>query len=312
MKDIEKPKEKLISELNRLRGEIDSWKRVTRPTSETERFLSNVFASIQDGISVLDKDYTIISVNPTMEKWYRHAMPLVGKKCYEAYHSRNKACDICPTRETLKSGKASCKLVPMRGPGGKITGWFDLYAYPLRDSKTNEIQGVIEYVRDITDRKRAEEEMLRERDFSDKVINSLPGIFYLISEKGRFVRWNSNLEEVSGYSSSEVSKMDPTDFFSKEEKGIVADKIREIFTQGKSDVEANIITKAGQAISYHLTGLRLIVDGERYFVGVGIDISDRKRAEEALRLTQFSVDRNSDPVYWIAPDAQIKYVNDTA
>ncbi|MEE8359638.1 MAG: PAS domain S-box protein, partial [Candidatus Omnitrophota bacterium] len=126
------------------------------------------------------------------------------------------------------------------------------------------------------------------------------------------VRWNSNLEEVSGYSSSEVSKMDPTDFFSKEEKGIIADKIHEIFTQGKLDVEASIITKAGRAIPYHLTGLRLIVYDERYFVGVGIDIADRKKAEAALRLTQFSVNKTSDPVYWIAPDAQIKYVNDTA
>ncbi len=41
------------------------------------------------------------------------------------------------------------------------------------------------------------------------------------------------------------------------------------------------------------------------------DITDQKKTEESLRLTQYSVDHSSDAVFWILPDANIVYVNDT-
>ena len=93
---------------------------------ERERFLSSVFTSIQDGISILDTELNIIRVNPTMERWYPHAMPMMGKKCFEAYHSSGQPCESCPSIRTLASGQSAYELVPKRGPSGEITGWLDL------------------------------------------------------------------------------------------------------------------------------------------------------------------------------------------
>lgn len=121
-----------------------------------ERFLSNVFSSIQDGISILDKEMNIVQVNPTMERWYKHNMPLVGKKCYAAYHCRSEPCEVCPTQKTLKTGSPAYEIVPMTAEGGKIIGWISLYAFPHIDTATGELKGVIEYVRDITAQKQAE------------------------------------------------------------------------------------------------------------------------------------------------------------
>ena len=70
---------------------------------ESQKFLSSIFDSIQDGISILDRDLRIVRVNAIMEKWYAHRMPLVGKKCFEAYHGRMERCEICPTVEDRKS-----------------------------------------------------------------------------------------------------------------------------------------------------------------------------------------------------------------
>ena len=59
-------------------------------------------------------------------------------------------------------------------------------------------------VRDITERKRTEKALQQEKYFSDTVINSLPGVFYLLDEQGHFIRWNKNLEDVTGYSAKEL------------------------------------------------------------------------------------------------------------
>jgi len=133
--------------------DVTARKQVEDSLKKSELFLNSVFSSIQDGISVLDKDLNIVKVNTTMEFWYRHNMPLVGKKCYQAYHSRESHCEVCPTAQSLQTGKAAFEFVPKIGPEGKVVGWLDLYSFPMLDPSTGELTGVIEYVRDATDRK---------------------------------------------------------------------------------------------------------------------------------------------------------------
>ncbi|MHC4695523.1 MAG: PAS domain-containing sensor histidine kinase [Planctomycetota bacterium] len=137
--------------------DITDRKRAEEALRERESLLTDVFASIQDGISILDTQLNIVRVNRTMEQWYAHTMPVTGKKCYEAYHERSAPCEICPTRHTLETGQTSCEVIPKRGPGGKIVGWLDLYSFPFVDTATGQLKGVIEYVRDVTERKQAEE-----------------------------------------------------------------------------------------------------------------------------------------------------------
>ncbi len=165
-----------LVELQAVGRDITDRKGAEETLREKERFLHSVFASIQDGISILDKDMNIVRVNATMESWYAHSMPLVGRKCYVAYHSRNKPCDVCPTRETIKSGKAAYEIVPKRGGDGEINGWLDLFSFPLFDQDTGELKGAIEYVRDISGRIKAEqerEELNKELDLTNKRLKQI-------------------------------------------------------------------------------------------------------------------------------------------
>ncbi len=126
-----------------------------------ERFLTAIFASIQDGISILDLDYNIVRVNAAMDQAYPQSMPMVGKKCYAAYHGRAKPCEICPTRRTLETGQADRAVVIERGASGEILKFIDLFTFPLIDLASGQMQGVVESVRDITQQKQAEEALHR-------------------------------------------------------------------------------------------------------------------------------------------------------
>jgi diguanylate cyclase (GGDEF)-like protein/PAS domain S-box-containing protein/putative nucleotidyltransferase with HDIG domain len=139
-----------------LHKEVKHCQQMQEEISDQERFLSSVFVSIQDGISVLDKEMNIIQANPTLEKYNSHSMPLVGKKCYQAYHLRDKPCENCPTLRTLQTKETAYEVMPKTGKQGEIIGWLDLYTFPLIDQKTGEMTGVIEYARDITEKRAAE------------------------------------------------------------------------------------------------------------------------------------------------------------
>ena len=61
---------------------------------------------------------------------------------------------------TISSGEPKADTVPKIGPGGIIDGWFELFHFPLIDAGSGELNGVIEYVRNITDRKVAEDQLI--------------------------------------------------------------------------------------------------------------------------------------------------------
>ncbi|MFW5813777.1 MAG: PAS domain-containing sensor histidine kinase [Fibrobacterota bacterium] len=132
---------------------------------------------------------------------------------------------------------------------------------------------------DVTERKENEQKVIRERDLSHAILESLPGIFYIFDEEGRYLRWNHSFEKVTGYKPREISRLHPLDLFLGEDKKRVAGRISTVFEVGAGDVEAVLVDKNGDKTVYYFTGQRTRLDGVICLVGMGIDISERKRAE---------------------------------
>ncbi len=148
-----------------------------------------------------------------------------------------------------------------------------------------EVEHVILTGIDIADQRHAEQELLQEKVFSDTIIDSLPGTFYICDSGGKLVRWNNNEREVTGYSFEELSRMNVVDLF-REDRPLIVDKMKEVFEKGRASTEARLVTKSGVPIPFLLTGFRMTTKGNQYIVGVGIDISARKKLEEQLRQSQ--------------------------
>src|SRR5271169_918468 len=99
----------------------------------------------------------------------------------------------------------------------------------------------------------AKKALAEEKKISDTMIESLPGIFYLFDEQGRFLRWNRNLEIVSGYSAAEISNMNPLDFFEGEDRRLEEKHIQDVFQKGPSTSEAVLVSKDGRKTPYFFT-----------------------------------------------------------
>jgi len=141
-----------------LHQEVSQRKRAEERYRRGELFLANVFTGIQDGIVVLDKDLTVIRANATLEKWFPQSVPLVGKKCHQAFYGRNSLCSDCYLQDTLKSGRTCTRSIFLPGENGAPGKWLECSSYPLVFEETGQIEGVVENMRNVTERKRVEKE----------------------------------------------------------------------------------------------------------------------------------------------------------
>lgn len=165
---------------------------------------------------------------------------------------------------------------------GNIYGTALLRCYVLYNQNGEPNRLIGSFV-DITERKKAQEQILLEKELSDTIINSLPGIFYLFSQSGDFLRWNRNLETVSGYTTEEIMHMHPLQFFGGNEKTYIENRIKKVFETGNSDAEAFFVTKMGSQIPYYFTGVAVNYNGQTCLLGTGTDITSRKTAENELK-----------------------------
>ncbi|MDE2515801.1 MAG: PAS domain S-box protein [Rhodospirillales bacterium] len=195
----------------------------------------------------------------------------------------------------LASGWRASAALPIR-VAGTAQGVLTVYAQEVgffRDKEeillreaASDISFALDHFAIETHRLVAEQAVQNERNFSAALIDSLPGVFYAYEESGKFLRWNRNFEQVSGFSGEEISVMHPADFFDPSERKAVLDRITDVFQLGFATVEANFRAKDGTLTPYYFTGTRADIAGRRCLVGVGIDITARKQSEQARQAAE--------------------------
>ena len=157
---------------------------------------------------------------------------------------------------------------------------------------TREFMQVEQLLEDeIAIRQAAEAKLIHEKEFSDAAIQSLPGSFYMFDADGRMVRWNKSFQENSGYQDHEIREMRALDFIDDIDRAAVADAMRRIVDAGEEvSMEAHMRHRSGSVAPYSFQGRPLDVDGKRYCIGVGRDITERKRAEHDFQAAKERLD----------------------
>lgn len=128
-----------------------------------------------------------------------------------------------------------------------------------------------------------QQQILKEKELSDSLINSLPGVFYMFNKDGKYLRWNKNILAVSGYNEEELKNMKPLDFVPEENREALLDKIQNVFVNGTDTVESLFLTKDGSKIPYYFTGSYIKYNNEDCLMGVGYDMTEKLMYQQQLK-----------------------------
>jgi PAS domain S-box-containing protein len=169
-------------------------------------------------------------------------------------------------------------------------------------------------IRMAVERHRANQALQQETSFTQAIFDSVPGILYLYDSDGRLVRWNKNHETITGYSGAELDGRYVLDWFPDEtDKKTILDGINLAMKDGQASAEANLAPRFGGKIPFLFTARRLEIGGKAYFTGIGVEITEKRKAEEALHASEEKFrgisERSSDLIYVEDENGLITYVS---
>jgi PAS domain S-box-containing protein len=150
---------------------------------------------------------------------------------------------------------------------------------------------ILVFAKDISERKKVENEIIKEKNFSETIINSLPGIFYIHDFNGNLLKWNQNLEVITGYTNHEMHIMHPLDFFDTSQRAMLTQKATDVFNNETVKIEASLYSKEKELIPYQIVGTKIIFDNKPCLIAIGIDIAEKKAAEDLLKKSYDDVSR---------------------
>jgi PAS domain S-box-containing protein len=243
------------------------------------------FENVTDIVLTIDAGFNVQQMSPSVERMLGYkSQDFIGRSVSDFLKI------IAP--ESMERAMAEIRLVLS---GQTIPD--SVYSLVARDGTVNhgefsgspirregEIVGMVSVIREITKRKRAEDELRRMNTFLDSVVENIPNMIFL-KDAGelRFVRFNRAGEDLLGHSRNDLLGKNDYDFFPKEQADHFTEKDREVLRGQKVvDIpEEPIQTLNMGERTLHTKKVPLLgANGKpEYLLGISEDITERKRME---------------------------------
>ncbi|HVA01409.1 MAG TPA: sigma 54-interacting transcriptional regulator [Terriglobia bacterium] len=268
-------------------------RRAEEQLRETQALFEQLFESAPDGVLVTDAEGLITRVNAQTEKMFGYGRAelqgqsievLVPERFRESHVELLKGYQAVPHLRAMGSG---LELYARRKDGSQFP--VEIMLSPIKDDNGSLV--VLAVVRDITKRKRAEEALKTSEQQLQSILDNSPTVIYLKDLEGRYVRINQRFAALVGIGKDAARGKTDDDLFPKEMAERFRANDRKVFSAGVP-MEFEEVVGQGDAMRTYISVKVPLFDseGKPYaLAGVSTDITERKKAEEALLLEVSSV-----------------------
>jgi len=232
---------------------------------------------------------------------------VIGRHCYELWACREDPCPDCPVTAAMRDGERH--RIERNTPDGRA--WI-ITGSPVRDEE-GAIIGGVETTLEITDRKRAEETLQASENRQRFVVAHMPVLMSAVDADGNIVEWNRECERVTGYTAEEiVGNPRAMELLYPD-----ADYRRQLMAEWKRrgsefrDWEHRLRCKNGSERIIALSSIAERPSAADWLSwSIGVDITERKRAEEASRESRALLESTIEslPFDFFALDPQGRYI----
>lgn len=181
--------------------------------------------------------------------------------------------------EVLRTGRAvHVPALRVRLEATGTEGWYSVAYAPVRDP-AGRVSGVAVSVSDVTATQRAQEALAHERELLQTVIDSIPVMITLYEPTTRALRVNREFERVTGWTAAEAGGADfMAACFPEPAYRAMVRELIDAPPPGWRDL--SVTTRDGRAVETSWSLVRLSDDSR---VGIGLDVTDRKRHEAEMQ-----------------------------
>ena len=259
--------------------ELETLRRRVRELETNENKYQTLFTKMIDGYAlheiICDEagnpvDYRFLDLNPAFERLTGLTRDIIGKTVREVIPGIEDYW-IETYGEVALTGK-SVKFENQAAPLGK---WFEIVAFRPGANRFACI-----FI-DITDRKKAEEELGRLRRLLSNIVNAMPSVLIGVDPEGRITQWNLEAEKTTGVSADRAQGRPLADVFPR--MSVEMEKIRQTIRNCKPQKEERVASvRDGETRFSDITIYPLISNGVDGAVIRIDDATDRVRLEEMM------------------------------
>ncbi|MFA5056082.1 MAG: PAS domain S-box protein [Dehalococcoidia bacterium] len=263
--------------------DITERKHIEEVLSASEEKLRLTFESIADGIVIIDLEGNVVDVNEAIVRisGYRNKGQIIGRDAFDLLAPTDRRLALEDLKERVEGRpkeRVEYSICPKDGRAFEA----ELTASTLRDETGSPI-GYIAVIRDITERKQAEEALRQsEQKFKD-LAEQLPQTIVEIDTEGRFTYVNRYGFESTGYSEEDVEKgVKAVDMFVPEQRDMATKNIGRVLAGEQLEGhEYKLLRKDGTVYTALIYTNTVMRDGKPLGVrAIVVDISERKKIEQ--------------------------------
>jgi PAS domain S-box-containing protein len=264
--------------------DITARKRAERALHESESKYRTLVENLPQMVFMKNTDSVYVSSNAAFAREVGlEPSAIQGKTDYDFYSREQAEQYRAVDRAILESGEAVDleEAYPRRGEEVLVR----IVKTPVRDDDGN-IVGILGIFWDITERKRVEDEIRDSRERLNLLFEYAPDAYYLSDLRGTFLAGNRAAEQLLGYKREELigsSFLELRLLSAAQFPRASALLGRNALGEATGPDEFVLIRKDGSRVTVEIRTYPVKVKGDSVVLGIARDITERRRAEEALR-----------------------------